>query len=198
MNKLSTCRSLGEIRRLSLIIFSTAVFCSSCSKNNPDDNVNPPTPIDTTHIIEAGKSSVLKNGVPWNVVLSAYYYSKDKNRFSLTTGIVVQNGLDNQFWIDDINAKEGLQMLERENIWNLSNGIPSATYAIVLDGDQYLNGYSVDTTICNQYIEILHYDSLTQMVEGKFQTVLEGPNNWPSLPDTIKMTEGKFYLKIKG
>ena len=172
-------------------------LCYACSKNTPEDPIKPPLiPMDTTsHVIELGKSSVLRNGIAWYAAFSAYYYP-GKNRFSLRSTIF-QNGLDQVFSIGDISSREGLQPLERQIYWNASNGIPDAVYGITLDGDQFINGYQVDTTVANQYVEILHYDSVAQIVEGRFQAVLEGPTDWPSLPDTIKMTEGKFHLKIK-
>ncbi len=46
-------------------------------------------------------------------------------------------------------------------------------------------------------LSFLHYNALSRVVEGRFQTILEGPTNAPFLWDTIKMTAGKFHLKIK-
>lgn len=180
---------------ITLLLFS---FSIACTKGVPDEPINPPPPpIDTiSHIVELGKTSILGNGIPWNALLSAYYYTDDKSRFSLR-GMVKQGGLDHLFAMQDISSRKGLQTLERRIYWNASNGIPDAVYIISLDGDQMLNSYSVDTTIANQYIEILRYDSVTQIVEGRFQTFLEGPTTWSFLPDTMKMTEGKFHLKIK-
>jgi hypothetical protein len=63
--------------------------------------------------------------------------------------------------------------------------------------DQQLNSYNVDSTRSNQYIELLRYDSINHIVEGRFQTFLEGPNTWWFLPDSMAMTEGKFHLKIQ-
>jgi hypothetical protein len=181
-----------------LFILAILTLCYACSKNTPEDPINPPQiPPDTTgHVIELGKSSVLRNGVAWNILISAYYYPHDKSRFSLA-GTLTQGGLTHSLWMQDISNKIGVHPIERRFYWNASNGIPDAVYGITLDGDQFINGYQVDTTVANQYVEILHYDSVAQIVEGRFQAVLEGPTDWPSLPDTIKMTEGKFHLKIK-
>jgi hypothetical protein len=68
---------------------------------------------------------------------------------------------------------------------------------VILDQDQVLNFYNVDTTLTTHFIEILHFDSVANIVEGRFQTTLEGPNTWSFLPDTMKMTEGKFHLRIE-
>ncbi len=183
---------------MKILIITLLLFSISCSKNNPEEPTGqPPTPIDTiNHIIGLGKASVLRNGVLWNAAFKADYHTNDKKRISIV-GKLKQNGFDHSFSIDDISCTVGLHPLERWNLWNLSNGIPDADYFIVLDGDQLLNTYSIDSTLNNQYIEILYYDSINHIVEGRFQTFLEGPNSWSMFPDSMKMTEGKFHLKLK-
>ena len=182
------------------IIMSTCLvlLVSACTKSKPDESTDLPTPIDTlTHIIDYGKSSTLKNGTPWNAVLFATYVPNNRNRFRIG-GSVKQDGFNHIFSIDDITSKEGLQPIERRNLWNTNNGIPDAVYFVVLDQDQLITFYNVDSTsFIKQYVEVLHYDSSSNVVEGRFQTFLESSNAWSILPDTIKMTEGKFHLKIK-
>lgn len=63
--------------------------------------------------------------------------------------------------------------------------------------DQLFKSYRVDTTRSNQFIEILHYDSIQHIVEGRFQAILGDKPSWSFLPDSMKMTEGKFRLKLK-
>lgn len=183
---------------MKMLIITLLLFSISCSKNKPEEPTDPPpTPIDTIHhIIEFGKASVLRNSVLWNAAFKASYYSNDKKRISIF-GALKQNGFDHYFSIDDISCTVGLQHLERGSLWNRTNGVPDADYFIVLDQDQLLKTYNIDSTLNNQYVEILHYDSISHIVEGRFQTFLEGPNSWPMFPDSMKMTEGKFHLKLK-
>ncbi len=183
---------------MKILIITLLLFSISCSKNKPEEPTDlPPTPIDTiNHIIELGKVSVLRNGVLWNAAFKAFYNPIGSNQFSIR-GNSKENGFDHHFSIEDISSTVGVHPLERGNLWNLSNGIPDADYFIVLDGDQLLKTYRIDSTLNNQYVEILYYDSISHIVEGRFQTFLEGPNSWPMFPDSMKMTEGKFHLKLK-
>ena len=90
-----------------------------------------------------------------------------------------------------------MQHWEQSNWLNGNNGIPDANYFVSLDGDQLFKTYRIDTTLSNQFIEILHYDSILHIVEGRFQAILGDKHSWPFLPDTMKMTEGKFHLKLE-
>jgi hypothetical protein len=173
-------------------------FLEACNKNTPEEPIDPtPTPIDTTHhIIELGKASVLRNGIAWNAVFYASYYKDDQTRFSFG-GRTKQNGYDHYFSLDDIRCKTGLQKFEQGTWQNGKNGIPDADYFVTLDGDQLFKTYLIDTTRSNQFIEILHYDSIQHIVEGRFQAILGDKPSWSFLPDTMKMTEGKFHLKLE-
>jgi len=171
----------------------------SCSKSKPEALVDP-IPVDTipvdTAIIELGKVSVLKNGVPWNASFYARYNTGDFGNF-IFSGKATNNSLDEGFHLYDIPSKKGIYLVERSMLWNHNNNIPNGGLGIVLDLDQLLNYYRVDSTRANQYFEILRYDSVTHIVEGRFQTFLEGPSDYPFLPDSIALTEGKFHLKIE-
>jgi hypothetical protein len=171
---------------------------AACNKTTPEEPITPaPTPVDTTyHIIELGKASVLRNGIPWNADFYAEYNPNDKNIFWIS-GHTKQNGYDHDLSLGDIQCKVGLQHLEQTNWFNANNGIPQASYFVTLDGDQSFKTYRVDTTRSNQYIEILHYDSIQHIVEGRFQAILGDKPSWAFLPDSMKMTEGKFQLKLK-
>jgi len=181
------------MKDLSMAIALLALVMS-CSKSKPEALVDP-IPVDTA-IIELGTVSVLKNGEPWNASFLAKYSPNNKNRFRIK-GNLIQNGYDHIFYIDDISANEGLQPIERKNLWNAQNGVPDALWSVVLDLDQVLNFYRVDSTRANQFVEILCYDSVNHIVEGRFQTFLEGPSGYSFLPDSVALTEGKFHLKIE-
>ncbi|HAD11113.1 MAG TPA: hypothetical protein DCF33_01620, partial [Saprospirales bacterium] len=179
----------------SLILTLTLIgLLVGCTKETPIDPTGPTLPVDTaTHIIELGKGSALRNGMPWNAAYSAHYYSNDRSRLFLFAKFK-ENGFDHSFSIDDISLYKNLQSIERPTLWNGNNGITEASYFVVLDEDQLFNSYKVDSTRTNQFIEILRYDSVEHIVEGRFQTFLEGPNSWSFLPDSMAITEGKFHL----
>lgn len=174
-------------------------LCAACSKNKSEEPIGPPPPpIDTiTHVIELGKVSVLKNGVSWEASFYAKYYPDNRSNFFISGKLAHANSLEEGFRLGDILCKKGVYPVERNHYLRLDNDVPESNFYFTLDGDQLLNGYNIDTTRANQYVEVLRYDSITHVVEGRFQTFLEGPTTWAFLPDSIAMTEGKFHLKIK-
>ncbi|HAD11114.1 MAG TPA: hypothetical protein DCF33_01625 [Saprospirales bacterium] len=182
----------------SLILTLTLIgLLVGCTKETPIDPTEPTPPIDTTtHIIELGRGSVLRNGVLWTPAFSARYYLSDKSRINITAKLR-ENGFDHNLTLADIEVSKGLHMFESSTYWNGNNKIPEVGYFVSLDLDQQLNSYNVDSTRTNQFIEILRYDSVEHIVEGRFQTFLEGPNTWWFLPDSMAITEGKFHLKIQ-
>lgn len=184
------------MKKLPFFLLLSGIFLA-CNKENPIDPVEPTPTIDTTtHIIELGKGGLLRNGVSWNAIYSARYYATDFSRFNILAKLT-ESGYLHTFSIGDIKTIPGIYHFERSFLWNDNNGIPEALYFVVLDGDQLFNSYNVDSTRTNQFIEILRYDSVEHIVEGRFQTFLEGPNSWSFLPDSMAITEGKFHLKIQ-
>lgn len=180
-----------------LILLTLISLLIGCTKEKQIDPVEPTPPVDTTnHIIELGKGSLLRNGIPWNAAFSAYYHFDNKSRLVLYAKLK-ENGFDHSLSIGDISATIGIQNMERPNFWNRNNGVPNSFYSVYLDLDQEINSYMTDSTRSNQFIEILRYDSVENIIEGRFQTFLEGPNTWWFLPDSMAMTEGKFHLKIQ-
>ncbi|MBK7937311.1 MAG: hypothetical protein IPJ82_09570 [Lewinellaceae bacterium] len=68
------------------------------------------------------------------------------------------------------------------------------------DYDQPIGDFLIDTTRNDHFIEVIKYDSIARTVEGRFQVFLKKePSNtqWPGIPDSIFLTEGKFHLKIQ-
>lgn len=190
-----------SVKQTASFIFLTGLFLggffTACNKEAPIDPIVPAPPVDTvTHIIALGKGSLLRNGTPWNASFSAYYYPNNKSRFVLKAELK-ENGFDHTLKIGDVSADIGIQNIERPALGNGNNGIPNAYYFVILDLDQEINTFVTDTTRANQFVEILRYDSIKHVVEGRFQTFLEGPNTWWFLPDSMALTEGRFHLKIQ-
>ncbi|MBL7807247.1 MAG: hypothetical protein JNN28_05520 [Saprospiraceae bacterium] len=179
-----------------LFLFIGTLFLE-CTKEKSLDPVPPVIPVDTvTHIIEFGKATVKRNGPLWKAAFSARYYSNQKARFYLEAELN-ENNYDHRFVISDISAIPGYQTIEGKKWGNGNNSIPNADYFVTLHLDALINSFQVDSTRSNQFIEILRYDSVQHIVEGRFQTFLEGPNNLWFLQDTVSLTEGKFHLKIQ-
>lgn len=195
------------------MIFWLAVFIaclSTCKKNilpidspiDPIDTIVSP-PIDS-HIIEAGKLSVLKNGVAWNIPFKAGFFHS-KYAFGILGSTTYSNGVRLTFNIDDIPCKEGIYPFE---FWPSQaalypNQIPQSAFIWMYDGDQPIGDFLLDTLRHDHFIQVLKYDTLTNIVEGRFQifTKNDHSHSWqPSgitIPDTISMTEGKFRLEVK-
>jgi hypothetical protein len=191
------------------VLFVAIVFCF-CNKNvaiiNPIDTN--PIPIDTiaqevdtlNSIIEFGKSSMKKDGKIWDVPVKALFYGTNRDRFFLSAPF--QNGasLSGGFSFVDISCKLGKYSVENLRNNSLDNYIPNGGIGYMYEGDQPVGTFRPDTTRTDHFLEILRYDSISHIVEGRFQVFfLKEPNNlnFPGIPDSIFITEGKFHLKIK-
>ena len=194
---------------LSLISSCFIAFTfASCGKE-PQVTPVPPDPVDTVstpidtvqHIIDFGKATMWKNGSSyyWPGTIEAYYQGDSVSRFRLRGTSFVGNGYVENISINDIPFQKGKLSIELFNSNNFKNYIPEALYSIVYDGDQILSYYQVDTTRTDHFIEILRYDSVEHIVEGRFQLFMGKvyDANWGSTPDSILLTGGKFHLKIK-
>lgn len=176
-----------------LAIFSLLVLLSACNPTEIEEPITPPPP--TPPIIELGQVSMLSNGMPWVGSFSISFNPNDHSRFSFG-GKLKKNGYDHSFAISDITCREGIQVIEKQHYSNVNNGVPNAAYFVVLEEDQLLMRYQVDTFQTEHFIDIIHYDSITHIVEGRFQTYLEAPGVSSSFPKNLTITEGKFHLKI--
>jgi hypothetical protein len=107
--------------------------------------------------------------------------------------------------MDDIPCKPGKYSFE---FWPsptsiYPNQIPHGSFGMVYDGDQPFGNFFLDTLRNDHFIEVLSYDTLTNIAEGRFQmfTKKYDTGGWePSgvaIPDSIAMTEGKFRLEVK-
>jgi hypothetical protein len=66
------------------------------------------------------------------------------------------------------------------------------------DGDVLGDTYTILPTYDN-FIQVDNYDAYTKEIKGKFQLkfVVETKTSGHVLPDTLQLTEGRFYTKIK-
>jgi len=196
-----------------IIVFTTLCLLafSNCKKNQPPiyEPIDPvdtiKVPIDTppvsTHIIELGKGFALNNGVAWSPPFEAWYHFKTTDRFYILAKNAPNYLSSETFAIKDIPCLIGKYSVEYPTTQeSLSNKIPQAYFVYIRDYDTPVGDFLADTTRNDHFVEIIRYDSVEQVVEGRFQVFLKKePMNtyWPNIPDSIAMTEGRFHLKIK-
>jgi len=192
-------------------ILFAALFVAALLPNCKKEQmiIKTPTPIDTIkpidttavqHIIGFGQSSVLKNGVAWNVNYKAYYHYQTKQRFSLRGGKQYADGLKESSFISDIPIGIGRHSITIvTSLSDFNNGIPDAVYGMA-NYDEGIGSFFTDTTRTDNFIEVLRFDTIANEVEGRFQVFMGkrgGPSTLPGVPDSVFLTDGKFYLKLQ-
>ena len=195
-----------------ICLLAMLIAClSTCKKNSHPIVDVPEEPIDTiisppldSHIIGLGKLSVLKNGAIWDAPFKAWF-SNLEGTFLITGVNTYANGVRQTFRLDDIPCIPGKYQFE---FWPsptalFANKIPTGFFGFMYDGDQGIGSCFLDTLRADHFVEVLRYDSLTNIVEGRFQVFLKKneTGGWVpsgiSIPDSISMTEGKFRLEVK-
>lgn len=131
----------------------------------------------------------------------AYYYGiNSKKSFQIRVKESnINNGLSENFTIQDIKLIPGMYQIQGWRVLNFGNGIPEAAFGMS-SYDEGIGNFYPDTTRADNFIEVLHCDTITNEVEGRFQVFMGkygGPSTLPGVPDSVFLTEGKFYLKIK-
>jgi hypothetical protein len=184
------------------------VVGSSCRHDPHIVDVNS-TPIDTTqtppaHIIEFGKLSLKKNGYLWAPppLVVPHYYGGSL-RFSLLEDWSNSHAGVDEFAIADIPCSKGVYRIQNFHVGSKSFFTPEALYTTTIGGDEPNGNYTVDTDSTrhdHNFIEIINYNPADSTVEGRFQAYMFkdplGPPPQTTIPDSVIITEGKFYLKI--
>lgn len=183
-----------------LMIFLLAALLPNCKKEQII--IKTPDPTDTTkHIIAFGQGSILKNAALWDASFVVYYYGLgSKSRVQLRIKKEYSGGLRESFFIKDIPSGLGRYTIKRGHTASeLGNDIPDSGFTMA-NYDEGIGNFHPDTTRTDNFIEILHCDTIANEVEGRFQVFMGkigGPSTLPGVPDSIFLTEGKFYLKIQ-
>ena len=189
---------------LSICVVAFLLF-GNCHKDTPPP-ATPPDPIDTTevpidtppisHVIDFGKHFVSKNNAPWTAKMKAYY-SEHRNMITLIARATNSNGLEESIDIRDLPTTVGKYAYEYFPGGAYNNFIPQLGFHMVLDLDQLVGAYSIDLTRPNNYIEVVRYDSVNHIVEGRYQAILDNKSApFPGVPDSMFLLNGKFHLKI--
>ena len=190
------------MKTIHYLLFAPILCLFACAKDPAGKDPVPPDPVDTLqHVIDLEKVSVLRDGKIWMPGGMAQTYPSVAMHFSIISTQIVYPGVVESFNLADIPLKTGKYRLERGVGTPLGNFIPQITIGWILDGDQLLGSLNADTTDMDNFVELLQYDSLKQTVEGRFQIHLINYKSSTNgsiypLPDSMRLTDGKFYLKL--
>ncbi len=156
-------------------------------------------PIDTVqHVIGFGQGSVLRNGAIWDGYYKALYEYNTK----LRAAVKIQkkySSITETAYISDIPLAIGKHYITMTtSLGDFNNGIADALYTMS-NYDEGIGTFFPDTTRTDNFIEILHFDTIANEVEGRFQVFMgkNGELPVPGVPDSVFLTEGKFYLKLQ-
>ncbi len=211
---------MKKILKYLIAAFLLGFLLLPCSCDKTQEPIEPDptdtTAVDTTsvdtstvsnHIIPLGQSYVLRNNTVWLGQLEASYYRSINNRthFILRGGITYSNLRREYIAILDIPSDTRIYKPEPWPLWGpdtlFSNSIPNPVFTVTQDLDQPVGDYQIDSNRNDHFIEILHIDTVENIVEGRLQLFMSkyfiAPGWNPAPPEYISLTEGKFHLKIK-
>lgn len=176
------------------------ILLGQCRKEAPIDLV--PVPSNDTIVPVIYGLTVLRDGENWESVAKAAYYDKTvKSRVRLTFAHNVTSSIIEHFYISDAPTSIGRYPMERVTKAGQSkNGIPNPFLSVVVDEDQLAGTFFPDTTRSDHFFEVLQFDSVKQIIRGRFQVFLGAvhiSNSWTNAPDSVLFTKGEFFLKIQ-
>lgn len=183
------------MKTIDLLLAILLLGLASCQKNE----LTPNDPDPVSPVIELGKVFVKRDGQVWDRPFIARRFDHYHPTVFSIISKVNNNGLEENFYLNDIPIVPGFYPMERGNNFTWGNLKPQANIGWWIV-DQVLGGIFTDTTHANNFVEMIRYDSVNQTVEGRFEVHLgdfwPSPNTW-GLPDSMHLTEGKFYLKLE-
>ena len=153
------------------------------------------TPI---HVIDLGKGFTLKNKKTWEASFNAWYYSEKKE--FLIAAKYENSKISESMTVSHIPCRLGKFPVEFLTVKNFYNQTPEIFFSMMYEYDQPMGFFFADTTRNDQFIEVIHLDTIGNTVEGRFQIFLgKDPmsTDWPGVPDSIFFTEGRFHLRIQ-
>lgn len=146
---------------------------------------------------EWSKVTALKNGIAWESKAVAFIeISETRTLLSIPANVHNEDG----FWREGLSFGN-IDLLVGKHI--ILGSITDTLYAryttLMADGDVVEDRFIVCEDVEN-FIDIQNLDMDKMEMTGIFQVTfvrdINDPVTNPSLPDTIRFTEGKFYLKI--
>lgn len=187
--------------------FAALLVLAQCQKDSPEGIAVTPEPIDTTPTtppVFKDTLAVWKNGARWEGSVDAFLHPAAQGsgkRFVLRAVKKVNISITERFYVSDIPCKIGDYTIDDgRTLATLNNGIPQPRFVYVIGDDVGGGYYYPDTLFTGNFMRVLRYDTLSQIVEGAFHFVMnvdKQTGNIPGIPDTISMTNGYFKVKIK-
>lgn len=178
------------------LVICLALTMTACQKSN-----EPTQPDSADPIIELGKVDMDRDGQHWAADFSGYYcHSPEHLSFSFSSKNTLPNGIKEFIGIADVPSRTGKFKIAKTVNWGdyLS---PKVRISWSVDGDQLLGIVSADSTYYDDnFVEVIRYDSLEDVVEGRFQVQLKKSLGTPAafgLPEEVSLTKGRFHLKIE-
>ncbi|MBU6342126.1 MAG: hypothetical protein KGS48_11585 [Bacteroidetes bacterium] len=182
--------------------FLALLFLGEACKKEQSQEV-PVSPTDTIKdVIELGKCTCTSNSEHWPLTTNQFYYPKRKDVFKLYMNYTTYYARSFTAFVKDIPTKPGKYILEKYiGLDTTNNLIPQMVLLVAQDQDQLIGRYYADSTRTDHFIEVVSYDSIKGIVQGRFQFFTIGnnisaPNSW-GLDPAINLTEGKFHLKLQ-
>ncbi|MBU6342128.1 MAG: hypothetical protein KGS48_11595 [Bacteroidetes bacterium] len=189
------------LRYLPCFFLALLLLGEACKKEQaPEITVNPTDTL--KDVIELGKCTCLNNKDKWSLTASQNYYQNRKDVFKLYMNYTTYYWRSFTAFVEDIPTKPGKYSLEKYKILdNPNNLIPQVVILVSQDQDQLIGAYEIDSTRTDHFIEVVSYDSIKGIVQGRFQFFTIGknisaPNSW-GLDPAINLTEGKFHVKLQ-
>jgi hypothetical protein len=161
----------------------------ACSKPDP-----PPAPV--LPVIELGRLAYKKNGVEVNV--EAMYKVWGNMDFFTVFHKSQEPPFQGHFLLGRLSPKTGT--FEIDNTQGAST--PYFGISWFFNENQYVGSVSPDTLQRNSnQVNIIRFNTPQNVVEGTFQAVLKKHSIYSlsdvGLQDSIKITEGRFHLKLE-
>jgi hypothetical protein len=190
------------LRYLPCFFLALLLLSGACKKEQaPEVPVNPTDTI--KDVIELGKCTCLSNNDKWSLTTTQNYYQNRKDVFKLYMNYTTYYWRSFTAFVEDIPTKPGKYSLEKYiYIDKTNNLIPQMKLLISQDQDQLIGSYFIDSTRTDHFIEVVSYDSIKGIVQGRFQFFTKEKNapftsnSW-GLDPAINLTEGKFHVKLQ-
>ncbi|MBX2965203.1 MAG: hypothetical protein KF845_03590 [Cyclobacteriaceae bacterium] len=145
-----------------------------------------------------GTASANKNGVPWNGKIRG---SEQNGMLGITINKHSSQGfLREDLFIDRIPKTIGAYSIPKTDTTRVYDHVTSSYFTLEDDGDVILDVYFVDANDSTHFVEITSYNPNTEEFTGKFQVRFVRDDRrvkrHPSIPDTIRFTNGNFKTRI--
>lgn len=145
-----------------------------------------------------GFVSATRNGEPWSGNLRGLEQNNQIGFLALKHN---KDGfLRESLSVRKISKIIGTYNIPKTDTINLYNHVTSFHSTLEDDGDVILDVYFVDSNDPTHFVEVTSYNSGTGEFSGKFQVSFvrdsRRAKRHPSIPDTIRFTNGKFKTRI--